>query len=99
MIRPETICSKRLTGKNTIKTECKVKLPHYVRDLVTDNNVNIQLTNINHSKVLFVSTINIDENCFVVKRKSNIFDRNKVYDFFWTFTAIRKDIPELQPEI
>ena len=89
----------RLTGRSTIQTVCVVKLPHYIKDLVHKSEASVQLTNINHTKSLYVSEINPDENHFIVKRKRGLFDRNKEYGFFWSFTAIRKDIPALQVEI
>lgn len=89
----------RLTGRSSVKKLTKIQLPSYIRDLVKQNNVNVQLTNINHTHSLYVSEINVQENYFVVKRNSNILNRHKEYEFFWTFTAIRKDIPDLEVEM
>ena len=89
----------RLTGKSTVQMVCVVKLPYYIKDLVHKSEASVQLTNINHTKCLYVSEINTDENYFIVKRKRELFGRHKEYDFFWSFTAIRKDIPALQVEI
>lgn len=89
----------RLTGKSSVKTSRKIQLPDYIKHLVTGDGVNIQLTNINHIKPLYISEINVRENYFVVSKKTGFFAKNKEYEFFWTFTAIRKDIPELQVEI
>ena len=89
----------RLTGKSTIQTSCTVRLPYYIKDLVHNSEASVQLTNMNHTKCLYVSEINTDENYFVVKRKHNFLNKNRLYDFFWSFTAVRKDIPALQVEI
>jgi len=89
----------RLTGKATIKTQCAIKLPDYIKDLVHKSDTNVQLTNINHTKPLYVSEINTEENYFIVKRNHGLFDKNKEFSFYWSFTAIRKDIPALQIEI
>lgn len=89
----------RLTGRSTIKNQCIIKLPDYIKDLVHKSDTNVQLTNINHTKPLYVSEINTDENYFIVKRNHGLFDKNKEFSFYWSFTAIRKDIPALQVEI
>jgi hypothetical protein len=46
---------------------------------------------------VWVSTIDLEHNTFIVKAKIWLFDK-KDYKFFWTFTAIRKDIDDLLVE-
>ena len=88
----------RLTDKNKLSTDSvKVNLPDYISSLVDNEKVNIQLTNINHDKVLFVKDININENNFIVGMNRSWFDKNE-YEFYWSFTAERKDIPKLTVE-
>jgi hypothetical protein len=84
----------RLTGKSTVKNgECVVALPDYIYNLVTEEDVNIQLTNLGHGKVLWVGEINVGDNRFTV-RSEHTEDLN----FFWCFTAIRKDIDPMVVE-
>jgi hypothetical protein len=88
----------RLTDKNKITANIvKIDLPKYISSLVHENGVNIQLTNINHDKILFVKEVNINDNHFVVGINRGWFDKNE-YEFYWTFTAERKDIPKLETE-
>jgi hypothetical protein len=88
----------RLTDKNKISADLvKVYLPDYISSLVNDDKVNIQLTNINHDKVLFVKEVNVNENNFTVGMNRGWFDKNE-YEFYWSFTAERKDIPKLTVE-
>ena len=88
----------RLTDKNKISAEViKVYLPDYTSSLVNDEKVNIQLTNINHDKNLFVKEVNVNENNFIVGMNRGWFDKNE-YEFYWSFTAERKDIPKLTVE-
>ena len=88
----------RLTDKNKISAEVvKVYLPEYISSLVNDEKVNIQLTNINHDKNLFIKEVNINENNFTVGMNRGWFDKNE-YEFYWSFTAERKDIPKLTVE-
>ena len=88
----------RLTDKNKISADIiKVYLPDYISSLVNDEKVNVQLTNINHDKVLFVKEINVNENNFTVGMNRGWFDKNE-YEFYWSFTAERKDIPKLTVE-
>lgn len=89
----------RLTGRSKLKKQVKIYLPSYIKDLVKEGDANVQLTNINHTKILYVSDINLAENYFIVNRNHNMFNKHKEYEFFWTFTAIRKDIPDLQVEM
>jgi len=88
----------RLTDKNKIRAEVvKVYLPEYISSLVNEDKVNIQLTNINHDKALFVKEVDVNENNFTVGMNRGWFDKNE-YEFYWSFTAERKDIPKLTVE-
>jgi hypothetical protein len=74
-----------------------VDLPPYLKDLIHDDeNINIQLTNLKHGKTLYVSDIDLNNSKFTVK-----CDRAKTLgdlEFFWTFTGVRKDVPNLVVE-
>jgi outer membrane murein-binding lipoprotein Lpp len=88
----------RLTDKNKISADSvQVNLPDYISALVNEDKVNVQLTNINHDKVLFVKEVNVNQNNFIVGINRGWFDKNE-YEFYWTFTAERKDIPKLTVE-
>lgn len=88
----------RLTGKGTvIKGICIVELPEYISNFVSQEGVNIQLTNYKHDKLLYVDAININENKFTVKLEGWL-NKLQNYEFFWSFTAIRKDVKELLVE-
>ena len=89
----------RLTGKDKIQKECRIILPNYIRNLVKEDGINVQITNINHTQQLFVKSVDIDNNCIIIGRKYNLLNKNEFYEFYWSFTAIRKDIPDLQIEI
>jgi hypothetical protein len=84
----------RLTGRDSLKDGvCIVKLPSYMKKLVKEDDINIQITNYKHAKTLYVEDIDLEKNCFVVKGH-----RCKTLgqlEFFWTFTAVRKDVPDL----
>lgn len=85
----------RLTGKDKIiKGECVVNLPEYIANFVAKEDVNIQITNYQHNKVLYVDRIDIDNNNFVVKL-DGVLNKFSDYEFFWSFTAIRKDVEKL----
>jgi hypothetical protein len=88
----------RLTGRGTIQSGwCVIKLPEYICNLVRDDeSVNVQITNYKHSKLLYVSDIDIANNEFTIKTDS-WFTRNNL-EFFWTFTAVRKDVDPLKVE-
>ena len=87
----------RLTGKGRIsKRRCTIDLPEYISKLVYEDKVNIQITNINHSRVIFISEIDIQNNRFIVG--VNRIMANKDLEFFWTFTAERKDVDRLEVE-
>ncbi len=89
----------RLTGSGSVKSgdSVVVSLPDYIFSLVHQEGVNIQLTNYQHNKTLFVDDIDVSNNTFTVKCEKKLFDKGE-YKFFWSFTAIRKDIPNLQVE-
>ena len=90
----------RLTGKNTtLNGKCKVELPDYISKLILHDSVNIQLTGIKCNKVLYVDEINVLENYFIIAYEKTMFESYKDYDFFWDFTAIRADVPELLTEM
>jgi len=90
----------RLTGNGSVKSgdSVVIQLPNYVFSLVHQEGVNIQLTNYQHNKTLFVDDIDVSNNTFTVKCEKKLFDKGE-YKFFWSFTAIRKDIPKLETEI
>ena len=84
----------RLTGKSyTEDSIAKIELPNYICALVKEEDVNIQLTNYKHDHVLFVDEISIPNNYFIVK--SMCYSK---LNFFWSFTAIRKDVPDMVVE-
>ncbi len=88
----------RLTDRAKIMDDSTtIELPKYISALVNDKKTNIQLTNINHSKVLFVKEVNVAQNYFVVGIDRGWFDK-KEYEFYWSFTAERKDVPQLEVE-
>lgn len=90
----------RLTGRDTlVNGKCKVELPEYIYKLILHDSVNIQLTGIKCNKTLYVDEINIPENYFTIAYDKAIFESYKDYDFFWDFTAIRADVPELITEL
>jgi len=89
----------RLTGKDKIQKECYIFLPDYIKSLVKEDGVNVQITNINHTQQLFVKSVDIDNNCIIIGRKYNLLNKNEFYEFYWSFTAIRKDIPDLKTEL
>jgi hypothetical protein len=67
--------------------------------LILHDSVNIQLTGIKCNKTLYVDEINIPENYFTIAYDNAIFESYKDYDFFWDFTGIRTDVPELITEL
>ena len=84
----------RLTGRDKVVDGfCSVKLPGYMKKLVQEEDINIQITNYKHSKILYVDSIDLEKNIFTVKgyRCKSAGE----LEFFWSFTAIRKDVPEL----
>jgi hypothetical protein len=88
----------RLTGIGLVKNgQCTIDLPDYISKFVQKHGVNIQLTNYGHSKPIYVDRIDISKNQFYV-RLDGFFNKFSEYEFFWTFTAIRKDVPNLTVE-
>jgi hypothetical protein len=90
----------RLTGRNTlVNGKCKIQLPDYIYKLILHDSVNIQLTGIKCNKTLYIDDINVPENYFTIAYDKAIFESYKDYDFFWDFTGIRTDVPELITEL
>ena len=88
----------RLTGESVlVNGTCTVKLPSYINGLCKQQGSQVQLTNIKHGKVLWVEDLNVENNEFTVKCDIGFFDK-KEYKFYWSFTAIRKDIEEIEVE-
>lgn len=84
----------RLTGKDKIVSGvCNVSLPSYLKDLVHEEGINIQITNYQHAKILYVNTIDIQNNVFQVL--GHRCKTSEDLEFFWTLTGVRKDIPPL----
>jgi hypothetical protein len=85
----------RLTGEGVlINGTATVKLPDYIHGLCKQEGSQVQITNIKHGKVIWVDDVNVDEDCFVVKSDILVHDETE-YKFYWSFTAIRKDIEEM----
>jgi hypothetical protein len=90
----------RLTGKGAaVKGYDKVVLPEYIFKLVRHNDINIQITNIRHSRVMYVNEVNVSENYFVIAYDKQMFDGDKTFEFYWDFTAERQDIDKLESEV
>ena len=88
----------RLTDKGKINSDfAQINLPNYISALVLQEGSNVQLTNINHDKTLFVKEVNIENNYFKVGMNRGWFDKNE-YEFYWSLTAERKDVPKLTVE-
>lgn len=89
----------RLTGMGkTINGVCIVELPDYISSFVREQGVNIQLTNYKHNNTLYVDNVDISKNNFTVKA-SGVFGKVFTYEFYWSFTAIRKDVADLIVEV
>ena len=89
----------RLTGEAAvINGVCTVRLPDYIHGLVKEEGVQIQITNKQHGKVLWVEEINIENDYFIVKTEAYKKYKDVEFKFYWSFTAIRKDIEELLVE-
>jgi len=87
----------RLTGQGKIVDgAATIVLPGYISALVKKEGINIQITNIDHDKVLWVKAIDLTNNLFVVGGPRSLL--KKTYHFYWSFTAMRKDIPDLTTE-
>ena len=88
----------RLTGRDKlIKGVGTVSLPVYLKDLIHDDDtLNIQITNIKHSKTIYIDKIDLKNDQFIVKA-----DRAKSLgelEFFWTLSGVRKDVDHLVVE-
>lgn len=89
----------QLTGEEELVNGYSVvELPNYISKLIHPDSVHIQLTNHRHSKVLYVDSIDIEQNRFTVKSDSWI-SKFKTLKFFWLLNGVRKDIELLQTEV
>lgn len=85
----------RLTGRDSLSDGyCVINLPDYIKDLVhdDDDDLNVQITNYKHGKILYVDSIDLNNNQFIV-RCDSAYSNN--LQFFWTFTGTRKDVDRL----
>ena len=83
----------RLTGRGKTKNKIsKIKLPEYISSLVFEESINIQLTCYKSKSKIWVSDIKLYDNSFFVEVES------EDCEFFWDFTATRKDVDELITE-
>lgn len=88
----------RLTGEGTlINGKCTVKLPNYIKGLCKQEGAQVQITNVRHGKVIWVESVDVNKNQFTVETKVAKTDK-KAYAFYWSFTAVRKDIEDLEVE-
>lgn len=86
----------RLTGKGkTNGVRAEIILPDYVKLLIDENTVNVQITAYKCSKVFYVEDIIIQDNKIVIKYDKSWYEKAKDIEFFWDFTAERKDVPKL----
>jgi hypothetical protein len=88
----------RLTGEGVISGDgVIVHLPDYIHGLCKQEGSQVQITNIRHGKVLWVDSIDVDNDYFVIGMDRGMFDK-KEYKFYWSFTAVRKDVGDLVVE-
>ena len=88
----------RLTGEGeVIDGHCVIHLPNYIHGLCKQEGSQVQITNIRHGKVLWVDSIDVENDCFVVGMNRGMFDK-KEYKFYWSFTAVRKDVADIVVE-
>jgi hypothetical protein len=88
----------RLTGRAVITgTTVEVPLPDYIHALCAEEGSQVQITNHGHDKILWVERIDIARNCFVVKMRRRWWDATP-YAFYWSFTAVRRDVAPLDVE-
>lgn len=86
----------RLTGKGkTSGNRAEIILPDYVKVLIDEETINIQLTVIKCAKILYIDDIFINDNKFTVKYDKSWYEKSKDVEFYWDFTAERKDVPKL----
>lgn len=87
----------RLTGRDKTKNgKCVIKLPKYIKDLVKEEDCCVYLSNYKHEKVLYTENIDIEKNRITIKVAEPV--KGEELEFFWDFTAIRKDVPDLVVE-
>jgi hypothetical protein len=87
----------RLTGKDKLKNGiCEIFLPDYLKYLIHEEDISIQLTNHGHHKILYVDKIELKNNKVIIKGYKS--KSGGPYEFYWSFTGIRKDVPILIPE-
>lgn len=92
----------RLTGESAVVAgKCKVQLPNYIKALCKKEGVNIQITNIQHGKVLWVDKVDVSKNNFTVKCEVSPEEKKEktAYKFYWSFSAVRKDVEDLVVEL
>jgi hypothetical protein len=88
----------RLTGQSAVVNGvARVDLPDYIGGLCRQDGAQVQITNIQHGKVLWVEELNVEAGYFVVKTTRSQVKRS--YEFYWSFTAIRQDIDDMPVEI
>lgn len=88
----------RLTGRDKLLEGRKtIQLPYYIRDLVKEEGVHINITNYGHFRKLAVLSIDISQNNFTIIGE-DCEDLDNI-EFFWDFTAIRKDVEDLEVEV
>lgn len=91
--------SVRLTGKGVIVNgRGIVELPKHLKDLIDEESITIQLTNIKHTKILFVMEINLSCDYFMVGNDTWNCIPNESYQFYWSLTGERTDVPKLVVE-
>jgi hypothetical protein len=85
----------RLTGEGKIKGKKEIiRLPEYITGLCKQEGAQVQITSYKNNKVISVEHIDVNGNYFVVSIDRWFFDK-KEYSFFWSFTAVRKDIEDM----
>ena len=85
----------RLTGESkVVDGVATVELPDYIHALCREDGATVHLTNVRHGQVLWVESIDIANNTFEVRTENT----DGEFEFYWDFTAIRKDIPPLMTE-
>lgn len=89
----------RLTGEATITgNSVIVELPDYIYKLCKQDGATVQVTNIKHSMQLWIEELEVENNRFVVAMNRADGDSNQ-YRFYWSFTAVRKDVDDLLVEL
>ena len=92
----------QLTGRSFIYAGAKnrvVQLPDYVEQLCQENDIQVQITNIGHSKTLFVE--HVCTGYLLVGCDKSWWESTfsvQDYSFFYSITLVRKDIPNLVVE-